>query len=88
MLSHDWSVVSTMMSKEHLAQRPLTNPDNYLLITRNVLQMLLELGATQDQLDGLMIDNAHRFFDGNARYKTPCESATSGTALNVGAGRS
>ncbi len=66
MLSHDWSVVSTMMSNEHLAQRPLANPDNYLLITRNVLQMLVELGATQDQLDGLMIDNPHRFFEGNA----------------------
>jgi phosphotriesterase-related protein len=65
MLSHDWSVLATMMSKELLAQRTLANPDNYLFITRNVLPMLLEPGATQDQVDGLMIDNPRRFFEGN-----------------------
>lgn len=66
MLSHDWSVLATMMSKELLAQRTLANPDNYLFITRNVLPMLLEPGATHDQIDGLMIDNPRRFFEGNA----------------------
>ncbi len=66
MLSHDWSVFATMMPKERLAQRSLANPDNYLFITRNVLPMLLELGATQGQVDGLMIDNPRRFFEGNA----------------------
>lgn len=64
MLSHDWSVVSTMMSKERLAQRPLTNPDNYLFITRNVLPMLLNLGATQSQLDNLTTNNPRHFFEG------------------------
>jgi phosphotriesterase-related protein len=64
MLSHDWSVASTMMTKERLAERPLHNPDNYLFITRNVLPMLLDLGATQDQIDDLMINNPRRFWDG------------------------
>ena len=66
MLSHDWSVVSTMMSKARLRERPGTNPDNYLFISRNVLPLLLELGASQDQVDALMIDNPRRFFEGGA----------------------
>jgi phosphotriesterase-related protein len=64
MLSHDWSVAATMMSKERAAERPATNPDNYLFITRNVLPMLLELGVTQDQVDDLMINNPRGFLEG------------------------
>lgn len=63
MLSHDWSVASTMMSKERLAARPLTNPDNYLFITRNVLPMLLKLGASQSHIDDLMINNPRGFWE-------------------------
>ncbi len=66
MLSHDWSVYSTMMPKARVEQRARANPDNYLFITRNVLPMLLGLGATQDQVDALMVDNPRRFFEGAA----------------------
>lgn len=66
MLSHDWSVAATMMTKERLAERPLLNPDNYLFITRNVLPMLLDLGVNQDQIDDLMINNPRHFWEGEA----------------------
>lgn len=66
MLSHDWSVHATMMTKQRLADRPSQNPDNYLFITRNVLPMLLELGATQDNIDDLMIHNPQHFWDGGS----------------------
>jgi len=64
MLSHDWSVTATMMQKSRIAQRAKTNPDNYLFITRNVLPRLLELGASQAQIDDLMINNPRGFFEG------------------------
>ena len=64
MLSHDWSVAATMMTKERAAERPATNPDNYLFITRNVLPMLLELGATQQHVDDLMVNNPRSFLEG------------------------
>jgi len=66
MLSHDWSVAATMMTKQRLTERPLTNPDNYLFITRNVLPMLTELGASQGQIDALMVDNPKHFWDGGS----------------------
>ena len=65
MLSHDWSVYATMMTKQRLAERPLQNPDNYLFIPRNVLPMLLELGADQEQIDDLMIHNPRHFWEGS-----------------------
>ena len=64
MLSHDWSVAARMMPKERIAQRAATNPDNYLFITRNVHPMLLELGASQAQIDDLMIANPRGFLEG------------------------
>jgi predicted metal-dependent phosphotriesterase family hydrolase len=64
MLSHDWSVAATMMTKERMAERPSRNPDNYLFITRNVLPMLLDLGASQDQVDDLMVNNPRIFWEG------------------------
>jgi phosphotriesterase-related protein len=64
MLSHDWSVASTMMTKQRMIERPKQNPDNYLFITRNVLPMLLGLGASQDQIDDLMINNPRNFWEG------------------------
>jgi phosphotriesterase-related protein len=64
MLSHDWSVAARMMTKQRIAERAATNPDNYLFITRNVLPMLLQLGASQAQLDDLMINNPQGFFEG------------------------
>ena len=49
------------------ADRQRYNPDGYLFITRRVLPRLLELGATQDDLDNIMVHNPRRFFEGALR---------------------
>ena len=40
------------------------NLDSYLFITRNVLPRLKELGATDEQINSIMVDNPRRFFEG------------------------
>ena len=64
MLGHDWSVTLSIASREIQADRRRYNPDGYLFITRKVLPRLLELGATQDDVDNIMIHNPRRFFEG------------------------
>ncbi len=62
MLSHDNSVVSTQVTKELADQRRAFNPDGYLFITRRVLPRLKELGATDQDINAIMVDNPRRFF--------------------------
>ena len=64
MLGHDWSVTLSIDSKEGQASRKQSNPDGYLFITRKVLPRLRELGASQEQIDDIMVNNPRRFFEG------------------------
>ena len=65
MLGHDWSVTLTIDSQEGQDSRKLYNPDGYLFITRQVLPRLKQLGATQEQIDDIMVNNPREFFEGN-----------------------
>lgn len=64
MLGHDWSVTLMLAHKEARAARDVANPDGYLFITRNVLPRLRELGATEDDIQNIMVNNPRRFFEG------------------------
>ena len=66
MLSHDNSVGSTQATKELAEERKAFNPDGYLFITRRVLPRLKDLGATDDDIETIMVDNPRRFFDDDA----------------------
>ena len=63
MLSHDNSVPSTQPTRELAEQRQAFNPDGYLFITRRVLPRLKELGATDQDINAIMVENPRRFFD-------------------------
>ncbi len=64
MLGHDWSVTLSIASRQAQEDRRKYNPDGYLFITRNVLPRLRELGASQEDVDKIMVDNPRRFFEG------------------------
>ena len=64
MLGHDWSVTLSIASRQIQEDRQNYNPDGYLFITRKVLPRLRELGATEEQISQIMVDNPRRFFEG------------------------
>ena len=64
MLGHDWSVTLSIASQQIQEDRQKHNPDGYLFITRKVLPRLRELGATEEQINQIMVDNPRRFFEG------------------------
>ncbi len=64
MLGHDWSVTLSIASRQIQEDRQNYNPDGYLFITRKVLPRLRELGATEEQINQIMVDNPRRFFEG------------------------
>ncbi len=64
MLGHDWSVTLSIASRQIQDDRQNYNPDGYLFITRKVLPRLRELGATEEQINQIMVDNPRRFFEG------------------------
>ena len=64
MLGHDWSVTLSIASLEMQEQRRQYNPDGYLFITRRVIPRLKELGATDDDINNIFVDNPRRFFEG------------------------
>ena len=64
MLGHDWSVTLSIASLQIQEDRQRYNPDGYLFITRKVLPRLRELGATEEQITQIMVDNPRRFFEG------------------------
>ncbi len=66
MLGHDNSVKLAIAPKSRMIERSKANPDGYLFITRNVLPYLMELGASKDQIDALMVANPRRYFAGEA----------------------
>ena len=64
MLGHDWSVTLSIASAEMQAARERHNPDGYLFITRRVIPRLKELGATDEDIEDIFINNPRRFFEG------------------------
>lgn len=64
MLSHDHTVFHGIISEEDAKIRRRDNPDGYLFISRNVLPYLEGLGADQDTLRQIMIENPRRYFEG------------------------
>ena len=62
MLSHDWNVGATSAPCWYLSRED--NPDGWTLISRKVLPRLKELGATEGDIQQLMVDNPRRFFGG------------------------
>ena len=64
MLGHDWAVTLTIASQEMQQEQLQYNPDGYLFITRRVIPRLMELGATDDDINNIFVDNPRRFFEG------------------------
>jgi phosphotriesterase-related protein len=65
MFSHDYSVPKARHGAEVQEERRRANPDGYTFIGRYVLPRLKELGATDDDIHQIMVDNPRRFFEGN-----------------------
>lgn len=65
MLSHDYSVPKARYGAEVQEARRRANPDGYNFISRHVLPRLRELGASEQDIQQLMVDNPRRFFEGN-----------------------
>jgi phosphotriesterase-related protein len=65
MLGHDWSVTLSIASKEMQESRRQYNPDGYLFITRKVLPKLKELGASDQTINQIMVENPKNFFAGS-----------------------
>jgi phosphotriesterase-related protein len=64
MLSHDHFVTLTTANREMQDQRRRFNPDGYLFIKRRVLPRLRELGASEQDVQKLMVENPRWFFEG------------------------
>ena len=64
MLSHDHTVFHGIVSPEAAKMRRRDNTDGFLFISRNVLPYLEELGATQDVINQIMIENPRGYFEG------------------------
>ena len=65
MLSHDYSVPKARHGAEVQEERRRANPDGYSFITRRVLPRLKELGASDDDIHQIMVENPRRFFEGS-----------------------
>ena len=64
MLSHDWSVTLSIVSREQQEQRRQYNPDSYQFIQRRVLPRLIELGADPAAVRVINEETLRRFFEG------------------------
>ncbi len=64
MLSHDYSVPKARHGAEVQEQRRRANPDQYNFIGRYVLPRLKELGASEEEIRQITVDNPRRFFEG------------------------
>ena len=65
MLSHDYSVPKARHGAEVQEERRRANPEGYSFIARKVLPRLKELGASDDDIHQIMIENPRRFFEGS-----------------------
>jgi phosphotriesterase-related protein len=64
MLSHDYSVPKARHGVEVQEERRRANPDGYNFIPRKVLPRLRELGASDQDIQQIMVENPRRFFEG------------------------
>ena len=62
MLGHDYIVSGSQRNRELGEQSPAYNPHSFLFITRRVLPRLKELGATDQDINTIMVENPRRFF--------------------------
>lgn len=65
MLSHDYSVPKARYGAEVQEARRRANPDGYNFISRKVLPRLRELGASEQDIQQIMVENPRRFFAGH-----------------------
>lgn len=64
MLGHDYSVPSGQPTPEMREQRANYQPEGYSFISRHVLPYLSELGATDNDIHQIMVENPRRFLEG------------------------
>ena len=64
MLSHDYSVPKARHGEAAQEERRRANPDGYNFIPRKVLPRLRELGASDQDIQQIMVENPRRFFEG------------------------
>lgn len=64
MLSHDYSVPKARNGAQAQEEHRRANPDGYNFIPRKVLPRLKELGASDADIQQLMVENPRRFFEG------------------------
>jgi phosphotriesterase-related protein len=65
MLSHDYSVPKARYTLAEQEERRRINPDGYNFIPRKVLPRLKELGASEEVIQQITVENPRRFFEGN-----------------------
>ena len=65
MLSHDHDIPRSLPTQKLRDERRDYNPDGYLFITRHALPYLRELGASDQSIDRIMVENPRRFFEDN-----------------------
>ena len=65
MLGHDHSVPRGQPTPEMREQRQSYQPEGYSFISRHVLPHLQELGATEAEIQQIMVDNPRRFLSGS-----------------------
>ena len=62
MLGHDHSIPRSQPTQQLRDERQNYNPDGYLFITRRVLPYLSELGASDQDINQIMVENPKNFF--------------------------
>ncbi len=65
MLGHDHSVPRGQPTPEMREQRANYQPEGYSFISRRVLPYLRELGASEENIQTIMVENPRRFLEGN-----------------------
>jgi predicted metal-dependent phosphotriesterase family hydrolase len=69
LLASPWPRLPSTVAKCRLkflySARRRANPDGYTFIPRRVLPRLKELGASDQDIHQLMVENPRRFFEGN-----------------------
>ena len=63
MLSHDHDIPRGLPTQKLRDERQDYNPDGYLFITRHALPYLRELGASEQDINRIMVENPRRFFE-------------------------
>jgi phosphotriesterase-related protein len=64
MLSHDFWISVGVFDEAQMADKQAGNPDGYSFIPLGVLPKLRELGATDEQIRKITVDNPRRFLTG------------------------